>query len=150
MQDLPVWNRHKPCYLYNMLSRLYDWDQAHFKKCRYVILQEKAVVGWAVLSPVSLKGAYSGVAEISIYIDEKHKGMGVGTKLMNHMIQESEKNGFWLLESLIFQNNPASLRLHEKCGFREVGYREKMGKDKYGTWRNVVLMEKRSSLNEFN
>ena len=127
-----------------------DWDQAHFKKCRYVILQEKTVVGWAVLSPVSLKGAYSGVAEISIYIDEKHKGMGVGTKLMNHMIQESEKNGFWLLESLIFQNNPASLRLHEKCGFREVGYREKMGKDKYGTWRNVVLMEKRSSLNEFN
>lgn len=127
-----------------------DWDRAHFKKCRYVITEDGIVVGWAVLSPVSSKCAYSGVAEISIYIDEKHKGMGVGTKLLNHMIHESEKNGFWLIESLIFQNNPASLRLHEKCGFREVGYREKMGKDKYGAWRNVVLMEKRSSLNEFN
>jgi len=126
-----------------------DWNQAHLQKCRYVITDEAGVVGWAVLSPVSTRCVFSGMAEVSIYIDENFKNRGAGTKLLSHMIQESEKNGFWLIESLIFQNNSASLHLHEKCGFRTVGYREKMGKDKEGAWRNVVVMERRSALSQF-
>lgn len=153
------WNQVQMIYEYGIETNLAtfetycptytDWNQAHLKECRYVVTQENAVVGWAVLSPVSNRCVFAGVAEVSIYIDEKHKSMGVGTKLLNHMIRESEKSGFWLIESVIFQNNSASLRLHEKCGFREVGYREKMGKDKQGTWRNVVVMEIRSSLSQF-
>ncbi len=154
------WNEVRKIYQYGIDTNLAtfaincptyaDWDQAHLKECRYVITDEEAIAGWAVLSAVSSRCVYAGVAEVSIYIDEKYKNRGVGTKLFNHMIHESEKNGFWLLESLIMQNNAPSLRLHEKCGFREVGYREKMGKDKYGTWRNVVVMEKRSSLSQYN
>lgn len=127
-----------------------DWDKTHIKDCRFVITDEEIVIGWAVLSAVSNRAVFAGVAEISIYIDDRYKNQGAGTLLLNHLVRESEKCGFWLLESVIFQNNTASLELHKKCGFREVGYREKMGKDRFGEWRNVVVMEKRSPSDLYN
>lgn len=140
--NLATFETHCPTYA--------DWDKAHLKECRYVAVQDDVVVGWAVLSAVSQRSVFSGVAEISIYIDGNHKNTGIGKKLLNHIVNESEKIGFWLLESVIFDDNEASLGLHKKCGFREVGYREKMGQDKFGKWRTVVVLEKRSSLQEYN
>lgn len=140
--NLATFETHCPTYT--------DWDKTHIKDCRFVITDEEIVIGWAVLSAVSNRAVFAGVAEISIYIDDRYKNQGVGTMLLNHMVRESEKCGFWLLESVIFQNNTASLELHKKCGFREVGYREKMGKDRFGEWRNVVVMEKRSPSDLYN
>nr|WP_319487570.1 GNAT family N-acetyltransferase [uncultured Caproiciproducens sp.] len=140
--NLATFETHCPTYA--------DWDKAHLKECRYVAVQGDIVVGWVVLSAVSQRRVFEGVAEISVYIDGNHKNIGGGTKLLNHVVCESEKKRFWLLESVIFDNNEASLGLHKKCGFREVGYREKMGKDQYGKWRNVVVLEKRSLLDEYN
>lgn len=127
-----------------------EWDKSHLKECRYVITEDGTVAGWAALSPVSSRCAYAGVAEVSIYMDENYIRKGYGTKLLSYLIQQSEKYGYWMLQSGILQHNQASIALHNKCGFREVGYREKIAKDHSGVWRNTVLMEKRSTLKEYN
>lgn len=122
------------------------WDAGHIKSCRIVAIFENTVIGWVVLSPVSSRCAYAGVAEISLYIAPKHWGKGVGTMLLKKMISCSEENGFWTLHSGIFPENTASLALHKKCGFREIGRQEKVGRMPDGTWRDVVLMERRSQI----
>ncbi len=121
-----------------------DWEEAHHKHSRLVIGLNDNVIGWAALTAVSVRSVYSGVAEVSIYIDESQRDKGVATILMKALIDSAEKNGIWTLQSGIMQDNEASIRLHEKCGFRMVGYREKIGMDRYGNWRNTVLMEYRS------
>lgn len=126
------------------------FDDSHTADCRYVITDSDVVIGWAALSPVSSRCVYGGVVEHSIYIDEKFKGKGAGTQLLLYLIEQSEQAGYWTLQAGIMQDNPASIRLHEKCGFRMVGYREKIGKDRYGQWRNTVVMEKRSEQPQFN
>ena len=127
-----------------------EWDTSHLKICRFVYVLDGAVVGWVALSPVSSRCVYAGVAELSIYVADGARGKGIGTVLINAAIEASEKNGIWTLQSGIIQDNIASVGLHEKCGFREVGYREKIAKDRLGAWRNTILMERRSGLAVFN
>ena len=127
-----------------------EWDASHLKDCRLVITEAGRVLGWAALTAVSGRCVYAGVAEVSIYIAQDHRGQGAGKALLLELIRFSEKSGFWTLQSGIMQNNAASIRLHESCGFRMVGYREKIGRDRFGTWRNTVLMEKRSASDRFD
>jgi len=121
-----------------------SWDASHLKTCRLVITAQGGVIGWAALTAVSGRCVYAGVAEVSIYVDQAHRGAGVGKALLAELILRSEQSGFWTLQSGIMQENAASVRLHESCGFRMVGYREKIGQDRFGCWRNTVLMERRS------
>ena len=120
------------------------FDASHIADCRYVIVHGDKVAGWAALSPVSSRCVYGGVAEVSIYIDDARKGKGAGTQLLQYLTEQSEQAGYWTLQAGIMQDNEASIRLHEKCGFRMVGYREMIGQDRFGVWRNTVLMERRS------
>lgn len=122
-----------------------EWDNSHLKDCRYVVTENDKVAGWVALTAVSSRCVYAGVAEVSVYIHNDYKRKGIGSMLLNHIVEESEKIGIWTLQSGIIQENEASIELHKKCGFREVGYREKIAKDKYGNWRNTVLMERRSN-----
>ena len=122
-----------------------DWNRSHLQPCRLVIAKDGNVLGWAALTAVSGRCVYAGVAEVSIYIDPAAQGQGVGTKLLHALIENSEQEGFWTLQSGIMQDNEPSIRLHERCGFRMVGYRERIGKDRFGTWRNTVLVERRSN-----
>ena len=101
------------------------------------------VIGWAALSPVSNCCVYGGVAEVSVYVNSEFKGKKIGTKLLEKLVSESEKNGIWTLQAGIFPENIPSTKIHKKLGFREIGYREKIGKLK-GFWRNTLLFEKRS------
>jgi phosphinothricin acetyltransferase len=120
------------------------WDADHLKECRLAAKDENGeIVGWAALVPVSGRCVYAGVAEISIYVAEKARGKGVGKALLNELIRESEKAGLWTLQAGIFAENEASIRLHEKCGFRSVGKRERIGQ-LYGVWKDTVLLERRS------
>ena len=121
-----------------------DWDRGHLSSCRIVALAEDKVVGWAALSAFSPREVFRGVAEESVYIAEEFKGRGIGKMLMNFLIEESEKAGFWTLMARIISENNASIELHKKCGFREVGFREKIGRMKNGRWHDVVVMERRS------
>ncbi len=122
-----------------------NWDTSHLPVCRFVAVSNGKTVGWIALSGVSSRCVYRGVAEVSVYIADTARGRGVGQKLLRHIIAESEKAGIWMLQSGIMEDNPASLRLHEKCGFRKVGFRERIGRDSAGQWRSTVLMEKRSA-----
>lgn len=119
------------------------WDAAHLKDCRLVARLSGQVVGWAALSPVSSRCVYAGVAENSIYIGAAVRGQGIGKKLLGALVEASERAGIWTLQTGIFPENKASLHLHELCGFRVLGVREKIGQMD-GVWRDVVLMERRS------
>lgn len=121
-----------------------QWDSAHLDICRMIAESAGETAGWAALSPVSGRCVYRGVAEVSIYVAERFRGGGVGMSLLGEMISRSESEGIWMLQSAIIEENAASLALHEKCGFRRVGFREKIARDTRGRWRNTVLMEKRS------
>jgi len=121
-----------------------EWDTGHIAVCRIVAFVNEQVVGWSALSPVSERCAYNGVAEVSIYIDNTARGQKVGKRLLERLIAESEKENFWTLQSGIFPENKASIALHLACGFRTVGYRERVGKLN-GVWRDTVLMERRSN-----
>lgn len=122
-----------------------EWDCGHLPFGRLVAVRGGDVVGFAVLSAVSSRCVYSGVCEVSIYIAEECWGKGVGTCLFDALIRSSEENGIWTLQSGIMSDNIASIRLHERCGFRVVGYRERIGCDRFGKWRDTVLMERRSA-----
>ncbi|MEH7336444.1 N-acetyltransferase family protein [Neobacillus drentensis] len=121
-----------------------EWDNGHLTNCRIVARFEGTILGWAALSPVSSRPVYSGVAEVSIYVSQTSSGKGIGSKLLQALIDVSEEKGFWMLQASIFPENALSLQLHKKYGFREVGRRERIGKMD-GVWRDTILLERRSS-----
>lgn len=122
----------------------YDvWNEKFIKTCRLVAVDGNQVVGFAVLSQVSKREVYKGVAEVTIYITESQRGKGIGKQLLDALVIESENEGIWTLQAGILSLNDASIELHKKCGFRIVGLREKIGK-RNGVWHDNVLMERRS------
>ena len=124
------------------------WNLAHLPETRLVARADNEVLAWAALSPVSSRCVYSGVAEVSLYVAAERRGQGMGSALLAALIDSSEKAGIWSLQGGIFPENSASLRLVKKHGFREIGRREKLGKMAHGqlkgTWRDVILVERRS------
>ena len=120
------------------------WDRGHLTCCRLVARIGGEVLGWTALSPVSNRRVYAGVAEFSIYVAERARGRGIGTALLKALIEASEREGIWTLQSGIFPENAASLELCRRCGFRIVGTRERIG-SMDGRWRDVMLLERRSA-----
>lgn len=123
-----------------------QWNSDHCFSGRWVAqhVESAEIIGWVALSWVSNRAVFRGVAELSVYVHPEFQGLGIGEKLMRLAIEESEEDGFWMLQSGIFPENKASIALHKKMGFREVGYREKIGKMPLtGVWRDIVLMERR-------
>lgn len=120
-----------------------DWDNSHTPECRIVARSEGEILGWAALSPVSSRCVYAGVAEVSVYVSQSSKGKGIGSLLLMSLIEVSEENGYWTLQSGIFPENISSFKIHYKNGFREVGRRERIGKLN-GVWRDTLLLERRS------
>ena len=101
-----------------------EWDAAHVKKARFVTVVNNEVLGWAAAAA---------------------RGKGVGKKLLQALIEESEKNNFWTLQAGIFTENIASVNLHKDYGFRIIGSREKIGQLN-GIWRDTLLLERRSTI----
>lgn len=122
-----------------------EWDSTALPVCRLVAVEDHQVVGWAALSAVSSRRVYTGVAEVSVYVSIHHQGQGAGKALLSALVTESEQAGIWTLQAVIFPENEVSIALHKKCGFRVVGVREKLGKMD-DTWRDVVLLERRSTI----
>lgn len=120
-----------------------QWDDKFLKICRFVVLIDKKVIAWCALSAISKREAYKGVAEDTIYVSRAAQGRGIGKLLLSHLITESEKAGFWTLQAGIFSENKVSIKLHENCGFRIIGIREKIAK-RDGKWHDNVLLERRS------
>jgi L-amino acid N-acyltransferase YncA len=119
------------------------WDAAHLPAPRLVARRNGEVVAWAALTPVSERRVYAGVAESSIYVAERARGLGVGRALLDALVTASEQGGIWTLQAGVFPENEASLALHRRCGFRVVGVHERLAQH-HGVWRDVVLLERRS------
>lgn len=121
------------------------WTQGHLPHSRLVARSADVIKGWAALSPVSNRCVYGGVAETSVYVGANHRGEGVGRALLEALVSSSERNGIWTLQAGIFPENTSSVALHKRCGFREVGRRERIGKMKT-VWRDTLLLERRSKV----
>jgi L-amino acid N-acyltransferase YncA len=121
-----------------------EWDKRHLGECRLIARDGEQIVGWIALSWVSSRSMYAGVAEVSVYVAAEAQGRGVGKLLMQSLIERSENCSIWTLQAGIFPENATSIALHKSCGFREVGLRQKIG-HRDGTWRDVLLLERRSS-----
>lgn len=131
--DLPTWDA---------------WNKGHLDAARLVAVKADEVLGWAALSPISARPVYAGVTEISIYVADKARGLGIGALLMAALVEASEAAGIWTMQAGIFPENESSIALHERFGFRVLGRREAIGCMRHGPmageWRDVVLMERRS------
>jgi phosphinothricin acetyltransferase len=127
--EVPTWER---------------WDRSHVPACRLVAERRGVILGWAALSPVSDRCVYGGVGEVSVYVGKQAQGSGIGTRLLQELVKVSEKEGFWTLQAGIFPENSVSLQIHVRCGFRLIGRRERLGR-LGGEWRDVLLLERRSS-----
>jgi phosphinothricin acetyltransferase len=122
-----------------------DWDRTHLPDHRFVALDGGRVVGWVAVSQVSDRCAYGGVVENSVYVDEAARGRGVGRRLLEALVESTERAGIWTIQTGIFPENEASVAVHERVGFRVVGRRERLGKLD-GAWRDVLLLERRSTV----
>jgi phosphinothricin acetyltransferase len=120
-----------------------EWDDDHLEHSRFVAELNGKIIGWAALSSVSSNCIFSGVAETSVYISTDYRHKGIGKKLLKNIIATSEENGIWTIEAEIMQENISSIALCIKCGFRLVGYKEKVARNNKGEWVDIILMEKR-------
>jgi L-amino acid N-acyltransferase YncA len=118
------------------------WDTAHLPEHRLVAVVAGEVVGWAALSPASARRCYAGVVENSVYVAREQQGQGIGRLLLDALLKAARRAGLWTVQTSIFPENCASLALHERCGFRVVGVRERIAK-RDGIWRDTVFLEKR-------
>jgi L-amino acid N-acyltransferase YncA len=116
------------------------WSEAH--PLGIVAEAGGEVVGWAALSRASARLCYAGVYENSVYVARDARGCGVGRALLTALIKRARRAGAWTIQTSIFPENRASLALHERCGFRVVGTRERIGR-RDGVWRDTVFLEKR-------
>jgi phosphinothricin acetyltransferase len=118
------------------------WDEAHLPGHRVVAERFDEVVGWAALAPASTRRCYAGVVENSVYVARHAQGRGVGRMLLETLIDGARAAGIWTIQTSVFPENGASLALHERCGFRVVGTRERIAK-RDGIWRDTVFLELR-------
>lgn len=121
------------------------WDASHLPTCRLVARTGDEIVGWAALSPVSSRHVYRGVCEVSVYVAEGARGMGIGRELLQAVIEASEKDGRWTLQASVFPENAATIALHSGCGFRVLGRRERVAQLD-GVWRDTLILERRSRI----
>src|SRR5215210_1503933 len=120
-----------------------EWNNSHLAHSRIVAKEGDNILGWAALTPVSGRCVYAGVAEVSVYVSDKARGKGLGKQLLQKLIEESEANNIWTLQAGIFPENTPSIKIHEACGFRIFGNRERIGRMN-GVWRDNLVLERRS------
>jgi phosphinothricin acetyltransferase len=119
------------------------FDAVRLAEHRFVAEHDGRVVGWVAVSPVSARAVYAGVVEHSVYVDPATQGRGVGRLLLERLIASTEAAGIWTIQSGVFPENEASLRLHERVGFTVVGRRDRLAR-LHGVWRDVLFLERRS------
>ena len=119
------------------------WDRGHRTESRFVAVDGDRVLGWVALAPYSSRAVYAGVAWLSVYVATDAQGRGIGRALVEAAVEAAETAGLWTLMAGILPENVASLALHRRAGFRRIGVQRRLGRDRVGRWRDVILLERR-------
>lgn len=118
------------------------------EKYPWIVYEEDGeILGYAYGGPEYTRAAYQWTVETSVYISENARGKGIGTALYEKILDILKKQNFCVCYVLINDDNEASVKLHEKFGFKQNGYRKNCGY-KFEKWHSVVFFEKQ--LNEFS
>jgi L-amino acid N-acyltransferase YncA len=119
------------------------FDATRHPAHRLIAAEGGELLGWAALAPVSRRPCYEGVVENSVYVAGGARGRGIGTSLMEALVASADAGGIWTIQTNVFPENTASVRLHERVGFRVVGRRDRLARLD-GVWRDTLLLERRS------
>ncbi|PTY04956.1 phosphinothricin acetyltransferase [Opitutaceae bacterium EW11] len=101
-----------------------------------VLEDEGEIVGYAYATKWRARSAYRFSVESTVYLEQGRTGAGLGTRLYGELVAELRRRGLRTVIGGVAQPNPASVRLHEKLGFRKVALFEKVGY-KFGQWLDV-------------
>jgi phosphinothricin acetyltransferase len=123
-------------------STVPSWDAWSPTHPIRLVARDPEVVGWASLGPVSQRECYRGVMENSVYVASAARGRGVGRALLEELCRRADDAGVWTIQAVMFADNDASRALHEACGFKLVGRRERIAQ-KHGQWRDTLLLDRR-------
>lgn len=120
-----------------------SWDEWAPSHAIRLVARDPEVVGWASLAPVSSRHCYRGVVENSVYVASSARGRGVGRALLEELCRRADAAGLWTIQAVMFADNEASRALHEACGFKLVGRRERIAQ-KHGVWRDTLMLDRRA------
>jgi phosphinothricin acetyltransferase len=118
-----------------------EWFKQHDEQHPIIVAENRGVMaGWASLTAWSDRCAYSGTAEVSVYVHKDHRGIGVGKSLLETLVVDARQLQLHYLLSRIAADNNASISLHERYGFTHIGVMHEVG-FKFGKYIDVCLME---------
>jgi len=117
------------------------WFESHDEKHPVIVARENGrVLAWGSISPWSDRCAYSGTGEISFYVDPDFHRKGIGFNILKRLIEIGKEKNFRTLVSRIAGKSEASVHLHKKLGFSNIGTMKNVGK-KFGEIIDVHLMQ---------
>ncbi len=127
----------EPKTLEDRLQWLRETQHPH---CVVVAEESGSVAGWGCLRPFRAKAAYRFTAENSVYIHHDRRGNGIGGLILARLVQDGRANGFHSIMAGIAEGNEASVRLHRRFGFVDVGTEREVGY-KFERWLDVTWMQ---------
>lgn len=123
------------------LAQMGEWFAAHAGKYPVLAAEEDGkVVAWASLSEYSGRCAYARTAEVSVYVEASRRGRGLAGALLDELLPRGRIAGVKQAIARITQDNEASLRLHARRGFVEVGRLRRVG-EKFGRVLDVHILQ---------
>ncbi len=110
------------------------------KEKLYIAEVNAQVAGYGVIKQYSDRIGYQYTAETSTYLDEGYTGKGIGSKLQEHLLNQSKELGLRHLVAKIWALNEGSISFHKRHGYNIVGTQRQVGYVN-GEWKDVTIME---------
>lgn len=119
-----------------------EWLASHDQRHPVLVAEvDGRVVGWGSLTPWATRPAWHRTVEVSIYIDRGHRREGVGTALMETLLERAQEAGHHVVIGQIVADNQPSIAMAERAGFQQAGVLREVG-DKFGRYHDLVLLQK--------
>lgn len=110
------------------LEQFTIWFNDHGKRHPVIVCKyQNQVVGWGSISRWSDRKAYDTTGEVSFYVLPQYHGKGIGSELLKRIITLGKEQNYKTLLSRIAQGSEASVHLHKKHGFRDIGTMKNAG-----------------------
>ena len=118
-----------------------QWFNTHYpdKRPIWVLLSQNNYLGWMSFSSFYGRPAYDGTVEVSIYLEEKHRGKGIGKICLKKAIEIAPSKNIHTLLGFIFGHNTSSLQLFYKLGFKNWAVLPKVA-NMDGVMRDLIIV----------